>query len=520
MLDILIENGTILDGSGGPAYSGHIGIMGGRIVLCQAGPSAITDARSRIDAVGKVVAPGFIDTHTHSDLMLLWDRQHANALEQGVTTEILGQDGMSYAPMNQANIKAYAYYARGCNGMPPLDYSWSSVREYLNRFYGCGINVAYLLPHCAFRMETMGMSQGAMNSAQLCHSAEMIAQGMTEGAKGLSTGLSYLPNFFSSTDELIYLCKTVAAYNGVFAIHLRTVFPGERYDPVDEALTIARRSGVKLHFSHFKTGAHNAGQTSKMLERIDRAKAEGLDISLELYPYAYGASLVQMFLPYWALEHGPEGTLELLRNPTQRARLAMEIDQSGLLPDGVISYTLHPRAEVGLTFAQAANMHGKTPGQLIVWLLEQEDLCLGFYDHPTASPRIMEIVDCDMLHLLSRQDYMVGSDSILVGDSPHPRAWGCFPRLLRLAREKAFPLSVLINRMTKVAAERFGIEGRGELKVGNWADLVVFDPQTVRERASYTEARRSPEGIDTVIVNGKIAVENGHVTGILNGVPV
>ncbi len=520
MLDICIQNGTIIDGSERPGFRGSIGIKDGVIVHCAPGEIMMKDSRRSIDASGMYVVPGFVDTHTHSDLMLLWDRQHASALLQGVTTEIIGQDGMSYAPMSSENVRAYAHYAQGCNGLPPLDYNWKTVEEYLRRFNGCGINVSYLMPHCAIRMETMGMAGGPMTDEQIQHGQKMIRQSIMEGAKGLSTGLSYLPNFFSSTSEITRLCKEVAAMDGVFAIHLRSVFCGKRFDAIDEALRICRDSGVKLHFSHFKTGIRNAGQSDRMMERIDRAVSEGLSISLELYPYAFGASLAQMFLPYWTLEDGQEQTLAYLSDPRTRKKISREMDQSNILVDGVFSNLKHNEEYIGRSFSETAALRKQTVGEMLCDLLLEEELCIGFYDNPVADSETLHKVDLDMLELLKRPFYMVGSDAIFIGDAPHPRAFGCFPKLLRLARENSFSLPTLINRMTKTPCERFGIQRRGELKVGNWADIVIFDGNEVREMARYGAPRLAPSGIKTVIVNGKIAVDDSHVTGILNGIPV
>ena len=310
---------------------------------------------------------------------------------------------------------------------------------------------------------------------------------MAQGAKGLSTGLSYLPNFFSSTQEITQLCKEVARQNGVFAIHLRTVFCDERFDAVDEALRICLDSGVKLHFSHFKTGVKNAGKSMELMEKIDCAAERGLSVSLELYPYAFGASLAQMFLPYWTLEKGQEQTLEYLGNEKIRKQIAVEMDESGTLVDGVFSYLRKNEDYIGQSFSKVASLRRQTLGEMLCDLLNQEELCIGFYDNPVADAQTLHRIDLDMLELIKRPYYMVGSDAIFIGDTPHPRAFGCFAKMIRLAVENGFSLPMLINRMTKTPCERFGIEKRGELKTGNFADVVIFarrkcvkKPTTVR----------------------------------------
>ena len=514
-VDIGIINGTIIDGSGAPGFLGNVLIRHGKIDYCGKPDAPLPAARRIIDAQGKIVCPGFVDTHTHSDLLLLWNRQHASALQQGVTTEIIGQDGMSYAPMSKENLHMYVRYAAGCNGHPNIDYDWQTGLQYMKKFKNCGINTAWLVPHCALRLETVGMQNIPLTGKYLEKAKNLLELTLREGAKGFSTGLSYLPNYFSDTSELIELCKVVAYYNGVFAIHLRTIFQGEPFDPIEEAFEIARKSGVKLHFSHFKTNLVTAGQIEKHMEKIDSAISEGLDISLELYPYAYGASLLQMFLPSWIMEGGLEKTLRRLSDSALRKKAEKEIN-TGNIPNSIFCNLPMHQEYLGMSFHEVAQYRGQSLGEMICDILLAEELCAGFYDQAPET-EMEKILENDCMKLLMRPDYMVGSDAIIAGEQPHPRAFGTFPKLLRLAREKNIPFETIINRMTQKPCDRFSLSNRGLLGAGKWADIVIFDPLTVSDTAKPENARTAPKGIDYVIVNGKIAVQHGAVTGILNG---
>lgn len=517
MLDIILRNGTIIDGTGTGAFNGDVWIRGDKIVFVGKSEEEPPQAREIVDVTGYIVCPGFIDTHTHSDLALLWDRQHAPALMQGITTEILGQDGMSYAPLSKENLLMYSKYLAGSNGHAELSFDWNTVAEFRSKFNRCGINTAYLLPHSSLRLETVGMNDVLLDEEQLSKACAMLGQGLEEGAKGFSTGLSYYPHAYSDTSELIEFCKVAAKYGSVFAIHLRTVFRGEAFDPVCEAIEIAEKSGVKLHFSHYRTNIKTAGKTGFIMEKIDKAMSRGIDISLEIYPYSYGSSLGQMFLPRWTVEGGYYETLERMKEPEVKKRLAMEIDNKWKGFNAYFSYLNKNTSYMGMTFSDVARERNQTLGEMLTDIISEESLCVGFHDIPPEDDEVNRQIEQDALELLKRPNYMVGSDSILMGDNPHPRAFGTFPKFLRLSREYNYPLEQMINRMTKVPSDRFGLSGRGCLEQGNFADIVVFDYHNVADTAVPLRSRSAPIGIEYVLVNGKIAVRDNHVTGILAG---
>lgn len=520
MVDLLIQNVTIIDGTGGKPFSGSISVTGDRITEIFYDRFAKVEAGEIIDGNGLIAAPGFVDTHTHSDMTLLHDGSQPSSIMQGVTSEIIGQDGLSYAPLSIKNLQSYARYLKGLNGQfddVPLDFS--TVGEYLGRFNGkVAVNVAYLVPHCALRLETVGFENKLLNPAQMGKAKQLLREGLEEGAKGFSTGLSYFPGAFSDTQELIELCKTVREEDGVYVTHLRTVFQGKPFDKVEEALEIARQSGVKLHFSHYRTGGDTIGKSALIMEKIDAAIQEGLDITLELYPYRYGASYAPMFVPPWANEGGIDDIMDRLSDRKQRGIIAKYIDLNFSDFDGVITYAGKNRQYMGRSFSELAEEHGITKGEAIAGLLYSEELALSFHDAAPAFDEEKErLFRKDIFDLLSRPCYMVGSDAIHVGEFPHPRAYGAFARLIRLAREEQFPLETLIQRMTSLPCTRFKLKYRGCLKAGYFADIVIMDFNTVTDTASDNQPRLTAKGIHHVFVNGSMVVNNGSSTGKLPG---
>ncbi|MFD0872323.1 MULTISPECIES: N-acyl-D-amino-acid deacylase family protein [Paenibacillus] len=516
--DVCIRNGMIIDGTGNERYKADIVIKDGKIAGIGSFPDA--EARYTIDASGRVVSPGFIDTHVHSDVMLLWDRQHACGLYQGVTTEILGQDGLSYAPLSKDNLEMYFKYLGGLNGTPDIPLDWSTVEEYRSKFDGTvAINTAYQVPHGVLRLETVGFRDVPLTGAHLEKAKRLLADGIDQGAVAFSTGLSYFPGSYGDTQELIELSRVLAEKDSIYVTHLRTVFKGEKFDAIQEALDIGWQSGCKIHYSHFRTGPNNAGKVDELMGPIDDAYQKGLDVSLELYPYAFGSSTGVIHLPPWTVEGGYESTLERLADKKLRPAIVRDIQKDFPNIDGTFSYLPSGRNDelLGLTFQQAADLRGQTVYEVLCDLLLEEKLAVGILGERPEDESVVKQIEDDLFELLSRPYYMVGSDAIYLGQNPHPRAFGSFPKLLRLAREKNFSLEVLINRMTMVPAERFGLKDRGVILEGKAADLVVFDAETVTDTSVVQQARTGPSGISHVLVNGEIAVWNEKVTGVFAG---
>jgi N-acyl-D-amino-acid deacylase len=518
--DILIKNGMIVDGTEKERYKGNIAIKDGKIAAILDTETEV-EAREVIDANWQIVAPGFIDTHVHSDLMLLWDRQHASGLCQGVTTEILGQDGLSYAPLSYENLMMNYKFLAGLNGIPDIPLDWSTVREYRMKFdKTVAINTAYQVPHGALRLETLGMQDLPLVGKNMDKAKALLDEGLKEGAVAFSTGLSYYPCSFSDTEEMVELCKVVADNNSVYVTHIRTVFRDQPFDAVIESIKIAERSGAKLHFSHYRTSIPKAGKVYEIMKDIDDAYQRGVDVSLELYPYPSGSGYVVIWLPLWSCEGGYDAILERLANPKLRPKLIEGIEQNTIPVGGYFTHLPKNSQYIGRSFWDVAKERGQSVPDMLCDLLLEENLQVGYHD---SSPSIFEDLDSwhpfnkDCLELLSRPYYMVGSDGIPLGKNPHPRAFGTFPRLLRFCREYGFSLEKMINRMTKVPAERFGLKDRGVLKADYAGDIVIFDHEKVTDTATYSLSRSAPIGISYVLVNGEVAVREEKVTGVIAG---
>ncbi len=521
MFDVLILGGSVVDGSGADAYRADVGVVGERIA--EIGNLSHASARRIINAAGLCVSPGFIDTHTHSDAVLLTDPQHAAGLRQGITTEILGQDGLSYAQLSPEHYRQNARYLAGLLGEPPLDLDMSSVAAFRSHYHNkTAINTAYCIAHGAVRLSTVGFYDKPLVGDALETAKRLIREGMEQGAVGLATGMSYLPNAWSDTDELVELCKVVREYGGVYVTHLRDVNTERGFGggEVPEALEIGRRSGVKVHFSHYRTQASNAGKVAERVELIDKAKAEGVDCSLELYPYPTGSSYPIRYLPPDVNDGGPDALLQRLRDPNERARMLDYMrSHPNDLDDAVFTHLPKNAHIEGMSLQDAAAERGTTPEEMLLDLLIDEDLQVGYRGAPPHSVRVWRQVSQDCVELLSRPDYMVGSDSIHVGSLPHPRAYGCFPRFLGRLR-RSYPmltLEAMVQRMTDNPAQRFGLTGRGRIESGAFADIVVFDADRINDNATYDDPRQFPTGIPYVLVNGKVAVDSERCTGVLAG---
>jgi N-acyl-D-amino-acid deacylase len=522
MFDLLILGGQVVDGTGAPGYRADVGIEGERIAAL--GDLATAETRRVIDATGLTVTPGFIDTHAHSDGALLVDPQHANGLRQGITTEILGQDGLSYAPLSAENYRVYRRYLAGLLGWPPEDLDMSSVAAFRSHYHKkVAINTAYCVAHGAVRLEAAGFRDVPLTGKLLDKAKSLVRESMDQGACAFATGMAYFPNSWSDTDELVELCKVAQQADGVYVTHLRTVNNDRAFGNggVPEALEIGRRSGIPVHFSHYRTDASNAGQVAERVELIDKAKAEGVDCTLELYPYPTGSSYPVSFLPSYAHEGGPDATMELLRDPSERRKLVdfLDNDYPRPLDDAVFTYLPNDSDLEGMSLPDVADGRGVSMGEALCDLLLNNDLCVGYRGAPPSSVAVWRQISRDCLELLSRPDYMVGSDSIPLGSLPHPRAYGTFPRLLGRLRRQFGVLSLeqMVQRMTDNAARRFGLTKRGRIEQGYFADVVVFDSERIIDNATYDDPHQFPTGIPYVVVNGQVAVDQERCTGVMAG---
>lgn len=514
MLDVLIRGGVVVDGTGNLGFQADVGVDGDKVKLLRGNTSSVA-ARTIVDACNCVVCPGFIDVHTHSDLLALAEPKNEPKVRQGVTTEILGQDGLGYAPLSKKNLDLMLRHYAGLGGFPSLDYGWRTVADYLGRFEKTtSLNMAYLIPNSCIRAEAIGWRDQRASAEQIAQMQDMIRQGMSEGAVGMSTGLSYPPGVYADTEELVELCRTVARCGGVYVTHVRYDLGDGAFDPFREAIAIGRRSGCPVHLSHYATNLATRGQPERLLALVDEARTAGVEVTFDSYPWPAGSSVLHTVVPLWAHDGGPDELLACLRNRKERERMRGQSTRIvGLLEKTVVSAVKTDKntwAE-GETIATVAERLHKDPWDAICDLLIEEDLQVAFY----AFTGDMN----DVKTILQHPAHMFCSDGLRIGGRPNPRTYGTYPKVLgQLVRdEKVLSLEEAVRKMTSFPAQRFGLTDRGILRDGMKADIVAFDPLTVSSVATFEEPKRFPLGIEYVFVNGQMVVEKGRHTGATPG---
>jgi len=507
MLDILFKNARILDGTGCPWFRGDVGVRGDRIVAVD---RVDEPAHRVIDVADRFLAPGFIDAHVHTDIILLADPQHAAGLRQGITTHIIGQDGIGFAPASPRVMDYMRSYFAAINTVPDIGWDWSSVAEYLACFDDhTAINVAYLVPHGNVRIEAMGLDDRLPTADEMAHMQRLVAQGMREGAIGYSTGLDYIPNPYSNTWELVELGKAVAPWGGVFVTHMRSY--GERIaEAVAETYAVAREAGIPVHISHYN------GPADILLPLIDAGRAQGIDVTFDTYCYLAGCTILGMSaLPQWVQLGGVEATVARLRRPEVRAQLRpwLEAPERRLDALQMTWNRAHPEEE-GLRVVEAAARAGLSPTDYICDRLAESDMQVCAIIHHAGLR-----TEQDMVRVMQHPAHMAGSDGIYSGRRPHPRGYGCFARYLAYhTRERGdFTWEEAVRHMTSHAARRYHLHDRGQVHAGFAADLVVFDPDAVQDHATYDNGAQLATGVDYVVVNGQLELDEGEVTGTLAG---
>ncbi|WP_419787058.1 N-acyl-D-amino-acid deacylase family protein [Pseudodesulfovibrio sp.] len=508
-MSIRIDNARIIDGSGAPARKGSVRIEGDTITGVSTG---LPDADQVIDAGGLVVCPGFIDTHSHSDLAIMEEPYILPKLRQGVTTEILGQDGISMAPLPKEHIPAWRKNLAGLEGeSDSLDWAFINTDGYLARLEqsGVGGNVGYLIPHGNVRMEAMGLDDKPATEADLDVMAAILRRELKAGGFGLSTGLIYPPCTYGDKREMEVLCSVAAEFGRPLVIHQRSE-ADTILDSMAEVLDIGRTTGVHVHFSHFKIcGKNNADKFERVLGLLDQAAADGLEVTFDQYPYVAGSTMLGAILPPWAHAGGTDKLLARLADPKARARMIRDIhngiegwdnfvDFAGV--DGIFVTSVKHEANqdaIGKSLTKLGAMRGKEPLEATLDLLLQEENGVGMVDFYGLEEHVTAF--------MARPEMNVCTDGLL-GGTPHPRTYGAFPRVLgKYVREEGImPLEEAVRKMTSRPAGTFGIEKRGLLAPGNYADLVLFNPDTVLDKGTYTDPRQHPDGIEMVMVNGVI----------------
>jgi len=520
-VDILISGGTIVDGTGAAGFAGVIAIKGDRLMVMRAGDTPPRAARV-MDATNKVVAPGFIDLHSHAGLMILADPRHEPKVRQGVTTEIVGVDGLSYAPLpSRTDLADMIEMNAGLDGAPDIPTDWDSVAAYLDRFESAvSVNVGLLVGNSALRISRLGWNDVPADAAALADMKALLADAMAAGALGLSSGLDYPPGAFAGTDELAALTGEAARQGGFYHTHVR--YPlGDRFlDPFREAIEIGRRGGGPTHITHFYHRETHPGGPEQLLALVDDARAAGLDVTFDCYPYEWASTRLLIQMPLWIQEGGPRPLKERLADATARERLRDELRARGAAytspagwADVRLGYFANPdnlRWE-GLSLADVMAERGVDAVDAMCDLLLSESLRVN---QVTSGPWSRTLH-----HFVVHPVGMFGTDSTFVGAKPSPRTYGSFPRVLgEFVRERALlGLEEAVRKMTSAPAARLGLKDRGLLKDGYLADVVVFDPRTIASNATYDEPCRFPTGIEHVLVNGTPVVDGGEHTGALPG---
>jgi N-acyl-D-amino-acid deacylase len=529
--DLRIINGTIVDGTGAPGRPGTVEVADGRVRLIEGedegedeakGAPTETPAGRTIDATGKVVAPGFIDLHSHGGLMILADGRHEPKVRQGVTTELIGVDGNSFAPFaRREDLESFVELDSGLDGRPAIDFDWHSVDDFLARFDGVvSLNIATLIGNSQLRIGALGWDDVPADARALDTMRGLLRDGMAEGAFGMSTGLDYPPGSFATTEELAALTAEAGRHGGFYHTHVR--YPlGDRYlDPFREAIDIGRRAGAPAHITHFYHRATYPGGPEPMLALVDDARAQGLDVTFDTYPSEWASTRMLIQLPQWIQAGGPGPLKERLADRAARDRVRAEFAARGVSYASAAGW-----ADVRLgAFRRPENLRwesrtvadvmaetGHDALDVICDLLLAEDLGVSQVTSGPAAETLRPFVT----HPVG----MVGTDSTFLGDKPSPRTYGSFPRILgQFVRDEALlSLEEAVRKMTLAPAARLGLRDRGVIRDGAVADLVVFDPATVRSTATYDEPRSYPVGIEQVIVAGILVVADGEHTGAAPG---
>ncbi len=529
--DVLIVHGRIVDGTGSPWYSGDVGIRAGKIAAI--GNLAGSKAKQTIDAHGQVVAPGFIDMLGQSELTILVDPRLPSKIFQGITTEITGE-GNSVAPLNDAILASdragYEHYH--------ISPDWRTLRQYFGRLekQGIGINLASYVGATSVRRVVLGDADVQPTAAQIDEMKDLVRQGMRDGAVGLSTALQYAPAPYAKTDELIALASVAGQSGGIYASHMRS--EGDSVlQSIDESARIGREAHLPVEIWHLKAaGKSNWGKMPQIVARLDEARAAGVDISANTYAYTAWFNTFSAFVPPWAHDGGDAKLVERLKDPAMRARIRKDMlspgkDSAGEEWDNEWQEIPGPEA-IQIAVVQNPELlplQGKRLSEVAaLWKEDAIDALFDLLikDGAFTNVAVFGMDEPDVLLALKQPWMSIDNDSsgtapegLLGTEHPHPRAYGTFPRILRkyVREEKQLALSDAIRKFSALAAQRMRLTDRGVLKLGMWADVVIFDPEKITDKATFESPNQLSEGMEFVLVNGVPVIADGKMTGALPG---
>lgn len=512
MYDLIIKAGTVIDGTGSTGYKADVAIAGDAIAAI--GDIPADSAASEINAEGKMVCPGFIDIHTHTDFSLLINPQAESKIRQGITTEIGGNCGGSIAPLGKKQVqesqKALKKY--------DIEVNWRDIGGFFERLEDTkiGINFGTHVGNGTIRAAVVGLDERKATEAEMEKMKAEVAKAMRQGAMGLSTGLIYTPSLYADTDEIVELAKVAAQYKGIYASHIR----GEGatlFEAIEEAVIIAERAQISTEIAHFKaSGEKSWGKAERALEMIDEARQRGLDVTADRYPYLAGSTGLTYLLPTWIKDGGAKKMVERLKDPEISDKI--KVDLNATANAGTDYWNSVLLCTDGSTIAEAAKKRDMEPADFVCQFLIEKK----------GSVSICHFCMCqeDTNLIIKHPQVMIASDSSakapygeLGKGKPHPRGYGTFPRAIQeYARErKLVSLPEMIRKMTSMPADKLGLTRRGRLKEGNYADICILDYENVRDNATYANPHQYPDGIEYVLVNGQTVIEKGEHTGSFPG---
>lgn len=518
--DVIIRGGQVIDGTGAAPVAADIAIEGGRIV--QIGPVQ-GSGRNTIDASGKIVCPGFIDIHSHTDLSLLVDPRAESKIRQGVTTEVAGQDGSSLAPLTDARLRSLQ---DGYGRRYGVDIEWTDFTGLFDTLeqQGIGLNFISLAGQGTIRGYVVGYENVPASARQIDAMKDLVDQAMSEGAWGLSSGLEYTPGSFAGEDEIAELGRVAAGYSGFYATHMRNE-DDFLVEAVSEAISTARKAEIALQIAHFKaSGRRNRDKVAVCFDMIEQAIEEGMDITLDRYPYIAYATTLQNLFPTRFRAGGAEAFVSRLQSPdVLPAMKQAAVDKVDMLGDwSAVLITSVGRAEnqdyIGRRVSEIVARSGQDPFEFVRELLIAENGSVGMVGFGMSEEEITSVLTHPLVMVASDGGAAAVSGP-LSETTPHPRYYGTFPRVLgKYCREETlFDLPTAVHKMTGLPARRLGLADRGRIDVGLVADLVVFDPDTIIDRADFMNPHQYAQGIESVLVNGAVVIDGGEHTGALPG---
>ncbi len=518
MYDLVIKGGEIYEGNMKESYVADIGIKKDRIV--KIGNIGNSQTKRIIYAINKIVCPGFIDVHAHDDIQILQDRVLEPKLRQGITTVVNGNCGMSFYPLIKETKDLLFDYVSKLFSIEGIKINWSNYEEYCKEVekHGIGLNIVNLIGHGSLRIATMGFEQREPTSFEMNKMKELLMQSIEQGIFGLSSGLIYPPGAYAKKDELISLCKLIAQNHLIYSTHIRNE-SDKIFDCIEENIDIARETGASINISHLKiSGKKNWGNSKKVIDFIQRARRSGLKITADQYPYEGGNTLLTTLLPQWTLSGGLNDLVNKLRtNNDIKEKIIYDIKNGIEYWDNLINAVGWENIVINsVNTRQNEHLVGKTLKEISnEWKIDCFDTLFKILIEEEGKVSILVFQSCqeDIETIFKSEFVMIGTDGIFLKGKPHPRLYGTYPKVIEsFVKEKAYlPLKEAIRKMTFLPSKTFGLPYRGQIMEGNYADLVIIDFNNIKSLATYSLPTQFPKGIETVIINGKVVLNENKI---------